>query len=201
MGARAAAGPGGVRPLLHFRSGYFSTARPVQSAPPADLIELGASDLDERRSPIFQGRASRFRRRLEEGHELLAILEAGRVASYFWISPAGVSVPLGLGVSFVVPEEACYIWDCRTDAASRGRGLYRGGLLALRSRAVGRCGECLIAVEWSNAAAISAMQAAGFEGVRCRYRLARAGPFGLYVKDGAPRPFLRELLDLRLLPR
>lgn len=189
-----------MTPLVRGRSGYFSTAATSPGEPVADLQELAAADLESTCSPMLKARASRYGLRLQDGHALFAVTDAGRVAAYLWASGAGAEVPLGLGVSFVVPDDMVYVWDCRTDPASQGRGFYRRGLEALRRRYAGRCRRCLVAAEWANAPAIRAMRAAGFEERSLSYRILRLGPLGLYLKDGAPRPFLRALRDPALLP-
>jgi ribosomal protein S18 acetylase RimI-like enzyme len=145
--------------FARWRAGYFATAPTSAGEPTPDLKELAAADLESSGSPMLAARAERFRRRLQDGHRLFAMMEGGRVAAYLWASAAGQETPLGLGVSFVVPDDMVYVWDCRTDPESQGRGLYRRGLEALRRRFAERCGGCLIAVEENNAAAIRAMRA------------------------------------------
>jgi ribosomal protein S18 acetylase RimI-like enzyme len=187
--------------FARWRAGYFATAPTSPGKPTSDLKELAAAELESSGSPMLAARAERFSRRLQDGHRLFAMTDGGRVAAYLWASAPGQETPLGLGVSFIVPDGMIYVWDCRTEPERQGRGFYRRGLEALRRRFAERCGGCLIAVEENNAAAIRAMRAAGFHDRSLRYSLARLGPLGVYAKDGFPRPFLHTFRDDRLLTR
>lgn len=185
--------------FLGYRSGFFSAAVCSATGGLLAFPELTAEDIDEARSPVFAGRTARFHRRLRDGHALIGCRVDGRIVCYLWLTCGDREVPLGFGVSFLVPRGTSYVWDCRTDPAYQGRGLYRQGLLAARAWPAGRGGDFLIAVEWSNAPAIRAMRGAGFAATLCRYRLLRLGPFGLYVKDGRLRPYQDGFVDETLL--
>jgi ribosomal protein S18 acetylase RimI-like enzyme len=181
------------------RAGFFASAATSDDASSSFLWDAGADALDDRQSPVLAGRGERFRARLGVGHKLHVVRDEGRIAAYLWTSAPGMEVPLGLGVSFIVPPNFVYIWDCRTDPAFQGRGVYRRGLRALRRRYARDLRACLIAVERDNVPAILAMRAAGFLQDLLDYRIARLGPLGLYVKGVAPRPFLGAHCDRALL--
>lgn len=128
---------------------------------------LDAERLD--RAPIcaLRGRAAKFRDRLAQGYGCVGYLDdKGIVRSYVWIAGGKgrpVEVPVWRGLRWQLPEGNVYFWDCRTDAAHEGRGLYRSALrLAAAQAAQDGMPAAWIESEVGNAASDRGIQAAGF---------------------------------------
>lgn len=116
-------------------------------------------------SPMAQekGRKERFRKRFTDGHKCYGFISKDIVVAYFWLSAPRTTVPFIFSLSVTVPDDAYYIWDCRTAPEYRRKGLYTRGLLNLYKHAVQHDAQrLLIMCQASNTASQRGIEAAGF---------------------------------------
>lgn len=140
--------------------------------------------------PVFQerDRRRRYELRLQQGHRCYGHYENGLVVSYFWLTLGG-EAPFSRGLSIIVPPRWAYVWDCRTDASSRGRGLYKRGLLAARSLVADNVERICIYHETDNEASRRGIIAAGFARL-FSFQVVRVARLFWVRKDGG-WPLLR----------
>lgn len=141
---------------------HFFVASPATESPETcfSFRELTANDIQSAALFSAPGRRQAFAQRLTEGHRCFGFCDAEKAVAYFWLSePGATAPPLGAGAQLLIPNGMSYIWDCRTDEAYQGQGLYRQGLLMLRQRV---SGDVMIAADPVNRASLAGIRAAGF---------------------------------------
>jgi GNAT superfamily N-acetyltransferase len=121
------------------------------------------------RSPLVaqRGRAAKFLRRLEIGYDCVGFLDGdGIVRSYVWIAGGAGRpdiVPVWRGLKWRLVGQDAYFWDCRTDPAHEGRGLYRRALIFAAAQAAGGgATRAWIETETRNQPSMRGISAAGF---------------------------------------
>jgi RimJ/RimL family protein N-acetyltransferase len=150
------------------QSRIFYTAGPLEILdvpPPPGCAFREFTAEDFRAGAIFleRDRMAKFARRLAEGHRCFGHVDAGgEVASYLWYTRCGVAVPWALHIPLHLAAGEAYIWDCRTKADMRGRGLYPSGLQNLRKSAGSHgVSRLYIDCEPDNEASIRGIERAG----------------------------------------
>lgn len=162
-------------------------ATPVPDQADLNFTELNPSGLDK--SPLFseRGRHERFSRRFTEGHRCFGFVASdGTPLSYLWLTrrDQGARIPIGLGVNLLPGTDDAYIWDCRTDQAAQGRGLYRDGLRHLAALAKNEAAANVwIDCAPDNIASRAGIAAAGFH-QSTAWAILRAGDLIRFQSDG-----------------
>lgn len=143
------------------------------------FTELDAEQLAACRMGREKNRAQSFRARLAEGHRAVGFLDGnGDVACYLWVSggDAGPRVaPFESGLRVRLDPAQIYIWDCRTDPAHEGRGLYRHGLARIMEGLAGLAVTASIVSRRENTRSARAIEAAGFRRTGVIYALSMWG--------------------------
>ncbi len=128
------------------------------------------ADEDFAASPLGKRRFANFQMRLAKGHQAWGyVTRDGSLACYLWLSgPLVTSHPpdFECGLRAEIPSGAAYIWDCRSDTANEGRGLYRHGLVTLSAHAFqSGARDVLIVSRRENVRSRRSIEAAGFRRV------------------------------------
>lgn len=159
--------------IAHRRSSLFrlaAAAAPAAAVSNPDSYVLAALDAATiAKAPLaaLRGRAAKFTKRLELGYRCVGYLDAaGIVRSYVWIAGGGTgpeTVPVWRNLRWRLSAGDTYLWDCRTDPAHEGRGLYRCALRAAAAQAAARGSrDVWIESEIGNEASTRGIRAAGF---------------------------------------
>lgn len=102
--------------------------------------------------------------RLQQGHKLHVLEDAGRILSHGWVSGAGCTVLVLHDMRFTVPASSIYVWDCHTAPEERNRGHFQR-LLAGILDSYPNTEVAYVAVDVRNAASRRALQRTGFRPV------------------------------------
>ncbi len=165
------------------------------------FIELTSGDFRNCALAGERGRRPRFEQRLSEGYRCAGFRDAeGRVVSYIWIArgdagPSSVAIWRDIRVS--LHGKDAFFWDCRTDPAHEGRGLYRTGLCMAGMCLAQEAGtlRAFIETEPGNAASRRGIGRAGFLPAAELTLFATAGVYWMRTAAGGLRR-VREPLRL-----
>lgn len=129
---------------------------------------LGSESISSCALAAEKGRAGRFQQRFCDGHRAYGfVCDDGSVVSYIWVTGLDELprvTPFEGGLSLRLPEGDVYIWDCRTEPAYEGRGLYRAGLRALAGTGVSSGkNRVWVVSRVENTRSCRAIESAGFQ--------------------------------------
>ena len=139
-----------------------------------------------------RGRLARFERRLADGYRTAGFRDAeGRVVSYIWMARGDAgppSVRIWRDVRVLLEGQDVFFWDCRTDPAHEGRGLYRTGLRMAGTRlAHAGSRRAFIETDPANAVSRRGIGGAGFLPAGELTLIATAGLYWMRTAAGGLR--------------
>lgn len=117
---------------------------------------------------------SKFQHRREQGARCYGLYYQGNLMSSGWVSGPGSVITVLHEMTLAVPQDAVYIWDCRTVPEARGCGHFQR-LLRQISRAQAPDTRVLVAVDWRNRASRAALEKAGFRALFSYWELRLVG--------------------------